>query len=75
MEKRKNLKTRLFQLGCLVAFAGMALACASKQEAVDAMDGFVDGYNSTRYGSDIEVPKDTINVSADFDYAMTNPDK
>ena len=75
MEKRKIFKTRLFQLGCLVAFAGMALACASKQEAVDAMDGFVDGYSRARWGSDIVVPKDTVNISADFDYAMTNPDK
>lgn len=75
MEKRKIFKTRLFQLGCLVAFAGMALACASKKDAVDFMDGFVDGYNSTRNRSDIEIPKDTVTISSDFDYALIDSNK
>lgn len=75
MEKRKIFKTRLFQIVCLVAFAGMALACSSSKNAVDFMDGFVDGYNSTRYGSDIEIPKDSVNMSTEFDYAMIDPNK
>ena len=75
MEKRNIFKTRLFQLGSLVAFAGMALACASQKDAVDFMDGFVDGYNSTRNRSETEIPKDTVTMSSDFDYALIDSNK
>lgn len=69
MEKGKRLLTsRLFQLGCLAAFTAMALACASKKDAVDFMDGFVDGYNSTRYS--YEEPDSTVNETIDPSYAL-----
>lgn len=76
MEKKKQIRrSRWIQILCLTAFAGMALACASQKDAVDFMDGFVDGYNSTRNRSDIEIPKDTVTMSSEFDYALIDSNK
>lgn len=75
MEKGKRLfRSRLFQIGCLAAFTAMALACASKKDAVDFMDGFVDGYNSTRYGYEKTDSVVNENIDTNYDFAM-NPNK
>lgn len=71
MEKGKRLlKSRLFQIGCLVAFTAMALACSSKKDAVDIMDGLVDGYNSTRYSYEKTDSVANENIDSHYDYAM-----
>lgn len=73
MDKKKTIsKRQSFQLICLVAFAGMSLACSSSKEVYEGIDGFVDGWQLGKtLVSEINVESiDSLNTSATNDLAM-----
>ena len=74
MEKgRKIRKFGGIQLFGLIAFGIMALASTSSKSAADFMDGFVDGYNSTRGDrGEINEEKDSLQLSDNYDMAFTS---
>lgn len=66
------MKTKIFikiaQAFCLLVFAGFAIASASSKDAVDFMDGAVDGYQRARYGLENDVKP----ADQDVEYSVHN---
>lgn len=73
----QKLKKKAFwiQLAALTAFTIAAMSSSgSKQDAVDAIDGFTEGWQYGRSYSYISAPQDSINVVAGPAMAATETD-
>lgn len=67
----KTLKRALPAMLVLVTFAGFSLASSSKKEAVDAVDGFTEGWQYGRSLSSTEsLPVDTVMQQTVNDVAL-----
>lgn len=80
MEKKNFFK--FAQATCLVAFVAMALACSSNKDAVDAIDGFTEGWREGRgYSFQLEttdststIPTQELATQERSEYAAENTD-
>lgn len=71
MRTFKTLKKALPAMLVLVTFAAVSLASSSKKEAVEAVDGFVDGWQMGRDMSSTEtLPVDTVMQQSVNDVAL-----